>query len=469
MIVSSPTVPGGAPVEYRISLEESDASARGPVTFLFGASLVWLLLSSFLGWLAAIKMHSPGFLADWSYISYGRLVPLQSVSFLYGFASQAALGVSLWLLCRLGRTTLLLPSVVGIGALVWNAGVLLGLVGISLGDASGYERLEMPGYSSLVLFVSYLAIASGALATFHWRRERESYPSVVYILGALFWFPWLLASAMLLLQLGGVRAAVQTVVNLWYANGVIMLWLGPISLAAIFYFLPKLSGKPLYSAPLASFAFWTLAFFGGMTGMNTHAALPSWFPALSSACSFLLLVTALALGFNWTRTLEGAKGRKDPAFYFVRTAGGCFLVSLVLAAIFAAPGARRVLLFTTYPLGVSALQLYGFVTLALLGTIYYALPRISLTVTSSEGPTLAYRLISAGAIIMTLGLVFAGVRQGRMLDHATIDFMRTVKASVPFVGFATLGWLVFMAGVATYVWSLRKSFACCCCAPGGGR
>ena len=49
---------------------------------------------------------------------------------LYGFCLQAGLGVALWMLARLGRTTLAAPWLIIVGALCWNLGVAVGVLGI---------------------------------------------------------------------------------------------------------------------------------------------------------------------------------------------------------------------------------------------------------------------------------------------------------------------------------------------------
>ena len=52
-----------------------DKSVKGPVLFLFTNGAFWLMLSTVLGVLSAIKLVEPGFLGDCQFISYGRLQP----------------------------------------------------------------------------------------------------------------------------------------------------------------------------------------------------------------------------------------------------------------------------------------------------------------------------------------------------------------------------------------------------------
>lgn len=58
--------------ERRAVLAEIDASCRNTLLLLFGASLTWLLLGTVFALIASWKMHAPEFLADISWLTFGR-------------------------------------------------------------------------------------------------------------------------------------------------------------------------------------------------------------------------------------------------------------------------------------------------------------------------------------------------------------------------------------------------------------
>src|SRR5712692_7160522 len=222
---SSPTVAPGAgasPAGRPVPVAEIDASLRGP-----------------------------GFLNGSAWMTYGRINPAAMNALLYGFASQAGLGVALWLLCRLGRVGLCCQGPLLIAGVFWNLGVAAGIFGILAGGSTGFQWLEMPRYASPILFAAYALIGLCAVITFHARRERPLYVSQWYLLAALFWFPWIYSAANYLLVFRPARGVMQAVVNAWFTNNFLGLWLAPVGLGAIFYFIPKLTGRPLHSRPLA--------------------------------------------------------------------------------------------------------------------------------------------------------------------------------------------------------------------------
>src|ERR1044071_4903998 len=153
----------GAVTEGVYSPQAIDASCRWPLLTLFVGAVIWLVLNSVLGLITSIKLHAPGFLADCAWLSYGRVSPAQTNALIFGFASQAAVAVALWLLCRLGRTRLTLPWLIIISALFWNLGLSIGIAGILAGDSTGISGLELPRYAAPTLLAAYLIFGVCAL------------------------------------------------------------------------------------------------------------------------------------------------------------------------------------------------------------------------------------------------------------------------------------------------------------------
>src|SRR5258708_11883712 len=100
--IPSPT-PSAQPA---LSSSEIAASCRVPLMLLFVSGAVWLVIGSAFALVASLKFHSPNFLADEAWLTYGRVRPAFINSMLYGFFIQAGLGVALWMFQHLGQTTL---------------------------------------------------------------------------------------------------------------------------------------------------------------------------------------------------------------------------------------------------------------------------------------------------------------------------------------------------------------------------
>ena len=94
--------------------------------------------------IASLKMQMPGFLAEWEWLTFGRVRPVHLATVIYGWGSMAGVGTLLWLQARLSRTRLPFPRLLPITALVWNVAVAYGSISILAGYGTSVEWLEFP-------------------------------------------------------------------------------------------------------------------------------------------------------------------------------------------------------------------------------------------------------------------------------------------------------------------------------------
>src|SRR3984957_7832850 len=272
-----------------------DASCRVPSLILFGGAALWLVIGLLLALLPPIKFHAPEFLAKCPLLTYGPIQPAANDAILYGFAIPAALGVMLWIFARLSQVELVLPLVPVVAANIWHLGVLIGLAAILTGNSTGFLWLEFPRLASPLLLAAFLLIAVSAVATFGQRQERELYPSHWFLLAALLWFPWIYSTANLFLIAWPVRGVAQAVIDWWYTNNLLFVWLGLAGLGVAFYLLPKIAGRPLQNHNFALFAFWTFILFAPWCGMPHGSLIPVCRAAPNTDASLRMVVPEIAI------------------------------------------------------------------------------------------------------------------------------------------------------------------------------
>jgi cytochrome c oxidase cbb3-type subunit I len=470
MTVESPTPAATCPA--RPLTAEIDASTRWPILLLSGGAVKWLIISAFAGMLAYPKIHAPGMMSGIPALTYGRLIALQDATFIYGFASQAAMAIALWLICRLGGTRLIGRGAAVVAGYIWNFGVVVGSIGILSGNVSPFEHFQFPQYAMAVLLLGYLVYGVSAILTFSNRSVCTMYPSLWFVLAGLVFFPWVYASAMMTLWSPLVRNMVAPITAGWAANNIVTLWLGSIALASLYYFLPKLSGRDLASRPLAVFAFWLFVLFGQATGMHFTAAAPAWVQGMSEICSLLILVPVAASAVNWFQTI-GGKGKKPEAgvaYRFAWWGAALFVISSVLAAITALSPIREVVQFTIFQTGLSQLTLLGFITMSLFAGLSYILPRVF----ELEWPrptNLHFTLTLVGALLVAVPLLLGGFIQGSKAANASLKYEEVARSVFPFVGIAILGFASIIAGQFLFLRNIGSLFcrACCPSSKNGGR
>jgi cytochrome c oxidase cbb3-type subunit 1 len=358
--------------------DEMDASCRVPLLALFGGAALWLVLGLVLGLAAMMTFHKPDIFADCPFLTFGRAQAAANNLLLYGFAIPAALGVMLWIFTRLSQTPLALPLVPVVAANLWNLGVLVGTVSILIGESTGHPWLEYPRAAAILLFTAFTLVAVSAMATMGFRLNREMYPSHWFLFAALLWFVWSYSTANLFLACNHPpRGVVQAVIDWWFTNNLLFVWLGLAGVGIAFYFLPKIAGKPLASSGYASFAFITLILFGAWCGIPQGAPVPAWLSTVSAYAALLSVVPIIAIAIITKKTVCGAKvSCKGGSYCYIKFGMLSFVVSGLLYISQFCPSYSQVLNFTWFNFGVTQWQLLGFAAMVLCGAIYEILPRV---------------------------------------------------------------------------------------------
>lgn len=432
-----------------------DASTRGPVLWFLVSATFWLLAGSTFGLLTAIKFTHPDFLSGTLPLSFGplRMAHLSVVA--YGWMSMAGVAVAVWLMCRLSRAELLNPGLLKIACVIWNIGVLAGLSGISHGKGTSVEWLDFPVYAPPFLIAALGMIVAWTVATFARRRESHIYVSQWYILGALFWMPWLYTVANFMIAWVPATGVVQAGTNWWFAHNVLGLWLTPIGLGAAYYFIPKVIGRPIYSYHLSLVGFWTLALFYSWAGMHhlIGGPIPAWLATASVAGSIMMFVPVIAVAVNHHLTMVGYFRvlRYSPTLRFVVFGSISYTLTSLQGSVEALKDVNQITHFTDYTVGHAHLGVYAFFSMVMFGSIYYIVPR--LTGREWASPKLIavhFWSCALGITVYFVALTIGGWFQGLMLNDPTVLFADIVKYLEPYrfartIGgsFMTVGHIVF--------------------------
>jgi len=448
----------GNTAESKATLAEIDGSCRRPVLFLFTNSLLWLLGGTVLALLASWKMHSPGFLADWPWLTFGRVRPAHLNAMIYGFSSQSAIGVAIWLLCRLGRVPFMQGGIVLAATVFWNLGVTVGIFAILSGNSTSIEWLEMPGYAAYILFIAYALIAVWAVITFRFRREKHLYVSQWYLMAALFWFPWLYSAANMMLVINPVRGTVQAAVNWWFAHNVLGLWFAPIGLGAIYYFIPKVIGRPIHSYSLSVLGFWSLALFYSWAGLHhlIGGPLPAWMITISIVASIMMVIPVVTVAINHHLTMVGhfKQLKYSPTLRFIVFGAMSYTAVSLQGSSMAIRSLNKVTHFTHYTIAHAHLGMYAFFTMTMFGSMYYIVPRL----VQREWPSA--RLISVhfwttslGVLLYIVPLSVGGVLQGLAMNDPNVPFLKTVELTKPYLITRSISGMIIAVGHVAFFWN----------------
>ncbi len=415
------------PSNSRAEQLEIDASAKWPVLVFFGSALLWLLLGGVLQLAANIQLHNPAFLANCEWTTHGRLAPAAQNALVYGWGFNAAFAFGLWLMARLSATTLRHGGWLFVAAKFWNLGVTLGIGGILAGYSTSFELLEMPRFVVFLLLVAYAIIGVWVITTFVLRNTENVYASQWYLFGAAFWFPWLYSIAQIMLFRSPVRGVLQPIVNAWYVQGLYGLWFVPVALAAIYYFLPKILGKPISNYYLAPLAFWWLVASTALAAGSRliGAPVPVWLPTLGIVANMMLVLPLFILGLNFFGTISGKVGAVTSSLTlrFIALSILGFFAASILGLLFSSRSFAEVVQFTLVERLRDSLTFYACFTTAMFGAAYFYLPRVTGRVWRSSALTgVHFGATTLGIVALFIGLAGAGCKQGHLLADASVSF-----------------------------------------------
>jgi cytochrome c oxidase cbb3-type subunit I len=432
---------GAAGEEELAQRAAADASTAPVVFFFLCSAFVWLLVASAAGLTASLKLHLPDWLVQQAWLSFGRIRTLHLNAVAYGWAPMAGLGIAMFVLPRLLGTPLVGGRFALLGGALWNAGLVAGLGAIAVGLGDGLEWLEIPWQVDLLFVAGGALVGVPLVLTLLQRRVRHLYVSVWYMACALFWFPVLFLVA----NIPGLHRGVQqATMNWWFGHNVLGLFYTPLALASIYYFLPKVIGRPVQSYNLSLLGFWGLAFFYGQVGGHhlIGGPVPGWLITLSIVQSLMMVLPVAAFTVNQYQTLKGHLGalRWSPTLRFVGVGGLMYTASSVQGSLEALRSVNAITHFTHYTVAHAHLGLYGFVSFVFFGAIYFIVPRIS----GREWPyprwiAWHFWLALAGIGVYFTALSIGGWLQGLAMLDAARPFMDSVRLTVPYLQARSVG------------------------------
>jgi cytochrome c oxidase cbb3-type subunit 1 len=224
-----------------------------------------------------------------------------------------------------------------------------------------------------------------------------------------------------------------------------------MALAAIYYFLPKLLGKPVSYYYLAPLAFWWLVGSTALAGGSRliGAPVPVWIPTLGIVANMMLVLPLVIIGLNFLGTLSGRLGLVNGSLslrFIVLSIAG-FLLSSVLGLALSLRSFAAFAQFTLLTGLRDWLVLYGCFSTAMFGAAYFFLPRLTGREWRSTALVQAHFGATAlGLVLVTVGSLGAGWQQAHLLHDVAVPFAEITKALAGWHTFHSVSLGVLLVG-----------------------
>lgn len=393
-------LPGYAPPQVTI------AAARPYLVVALG----FLALSLVLGLIAATHLVFPDIFSGM--LGYGRIAPVATDMFVFGWLTIGLAGVLLFAVGRLGRVELPNDRLASNSLLLLAGGVVLGSGAVALGAGEARPLLEYPLWADAVLLLGMIGFALVITRTAS-GATRDMGPVGWYAVAASWW----LVLAFIVGNVPGVGGVGGTIQIAFFRSTITGLWLASAAVGVVYFVIPRLSARPSFvSTRLSLLGFWSLAFVWALTSPATltYGPVPDWVETVGVVFSIGLLVPVLVIATDLALALRGRwqVASNDITIRFVVLGGALFLVFPLVNLMLALRASSGVVQFTDWVTGVDAVAWYGAFTAWLIAAVYRVIPELTGRVTAARSIRLHHALTATGLGVWAFALLTAGVITG---------------------------------------------------------
>jgi cytochrome c oxidase cbb3-type subunit I/II len=428
------------------------------------ATILWGVVGLLVGLIIALELVLPSLSQNIPWLSYGRLRPLHTNAVIFAFVGNGIfMGVyySLQRLCKARMFSDLLSNLHFWG---WQLIIVLAAVTLPMGITTSKEYAELEWPIDILITLVWVIFAINFFGTIIKRRERHMYVAIWFYISTIVTVAMLhivnsLAIPVSLTKSYSIFAGVQdALTQWWYGHNAVAFFLTTPYLGLMYYFLPKASGRPVFSYRLSIIHFWSLIFIYIWAGPHhlLYTALPDWAQSLGMVFSIMLIAPSWGGMLNGLLTLRGAwdKVRTDPVLKFMVVAVTAYGMATLEGPLLSIKSVNALSHYTDWTIAhvhTGALGWNGFLTF---GVLYWMIPRLFNTqLYSQKLATWHFWLGLLGMVFYVIPLYWAGITQGLMWKQFTADgmlqypnFLTTVTQILPMYATRAVGGTLYLVG-----------------------
>ncbi len=438
------------------------------------ATILWGIVGMLAGIVAAFQLVYPGLNMDMAATTFGRVRPVHTNAVIFAFVGNGIFMGVYYSLQRLCKTRMFSDALSKLHFWGWQSIIVLAAVTLLAGYTSGKEYAELEWPIDILIALIWVVFGINMFGTIIKRRERHLYVAIWFYIATFVTVAMLHIVNSFEIPFSMMKsyswyAGVQdALVQWWYGHNAVAFFLTTPYLGLMYYFIPKASGRPVYSYKLSVIHFWALIFLYIWAGPHhlLYTALPDWAQSLGTVFSIMLIAPSWGGMLNGLLTLRGAwdKVREEPVLKFMVVAVTAYGMATFEGPMLSLKSVNAISHFTDWTIAhvhVGALGWNGFLTF---GMLYYLIPKIFKTKLYS------IKLANNHFWIGTLGIIFyvvpmywAGFMQSLAWKEFTPEgtlkyqFLDTVKQMQPFYMMRGIGGVLFLLGALIMAYNLIKT------------
>jgi len=421
------------------------------------AALITLLLSVTAGLIISIQLWTPDLGAGTEWLSWGRLRYAHTQGIMFGWLANAFFAFLYHAVPRLTGRPVTSPRLGRWLFALWNLAVMVpGWILVLSGVSQPLEWAEFPLVVDAVVVIGLVMAVIQFVPPFFTRGLESLYVSSWYVIGGLIFT--LLAYPMGNFVPEWVPGAAGAAFSGLWIHDAVGLFVTPLALAIIYFVIPAVTGKPIFSHFLSMIGFWLLFFLYPLNGTHHYvlSIIPMSTQFTAITASALLGLVVIIVVANLLLSLHGAGAiPSDPGLRFVVMSTLFYLLVSIQGSMQAFMSVNAFVHFTDWVIGHSHLAMLGFATFAAAGGLAHAWPHIPGARFNLKAIRWSYWLLLSGLVLMVTDLTFAGLLQGQLWQMGA-PWTDALEVSRPYWIIRTVsgipiaaGFLAFLAGLTT--------------------
>lgn len=453
--------------------------------FLY-ATVFWALIGFIAGLVVALMLFYPElpefFLGErlkdsFGTLGYGRWRMLHTNTVIFAFVGNVIFTGSYYSLQRLLKARMFSDVLSWAHFWGWQLMIVLTWVTYLLGINTSKEYAEHEWPIDILIAVVWIIYGINMIGTLFVRRVKHMYVAIWFFLGT--WIAVLMLHvfnnlampiALNSLKSYSIYAGVQdALVQWWYGHNAVAFVLTTPILGLMYYYIPKASGRPVFSYKLSIIHFWSLIFVYIWAGPHhlMYTSLPGWAQMLGTVFSIMLIAPSWGGMLNGLLTLRGAwdKVREDPILKFFVVAVTCYGMATFEGPMLATKTLNSIGHFTDWIIAHVHVGTLGWNGFMAFGVIYWLVKRLWNTRLYSTALANAhFWLGTLGIIFYVIPLYWGAVVQAEMWKEFKPDgtlmnknFLDTVTAIVPFYKMRFIGGSLYLLGAFIMVYNLYRT------------
>jgi len=261
------------------------------------ATIVWGVVGLCVGLLIALQIYIPAMNFGLEFTTFGRTRPVHTNAIIFAFVGNAIFTAVYYSLQRLLKTRIYSEMLSKIHFWGWQSIIVAAAVTLLAGFTTGKEYAELEWPIDIAITLVWVVFGWNMFGTILQRRTSHIYVSIWFYIATWVTVAVLhifnsLAVPVSFLKSYTLYAGIQdALVQWWYGHNAVAFFLTTPFLGLMYYFVPKISGRPVYSYKLSIVHFWSLIFLYIWAGPHhlLYSSLPDWLQALGTTFSVMLI------------------------------------------------------------------------------------------------------------------------------------------------------------------------------------